>query len=303
MGGGVGGEARAVPDVDMSRAPGLPPHEDAAPQPRAAREPALRGDDRKIPHLAVVRDHDEIVDLHAPADPGDSRRGAIDRRQRADLDVVADLDRSDLRDLLHPSLLIRRVPEAVRSDHDAVVQDHAVAQAGGAKRDMAPDAARLAQDDAGAHEGKRAHLGPRADHRAFLDHREGTDARRGIDAGGRVDDGGGVHPGGGGRRGEKSSKRPREGKLGEGRPQGGKPVRRGAGRKDRRRRAAPGQRGGPLRAHGESHRARAGVLKPRHGHDLDLAVPLEIAPDDRCEILELHGSELYHAAARPGNHP
>jgi len=46
-----------------------------------------------------VRDLDEVVDLGAALDERDVRRRPVDRRVRADLDVVLDADDPDLRDL------------------------------------------------------------------------------------------------------------------------------------------------------------------------------------------------------------
>ena len=53
--------------------------------------------------------------------------GPIDRRVRADLDVVFDDDVGELRNLQVRPVCLRREAEAVAADDDAVVQDHAMA--------------------------------------------------------------------------------------------------------------------------------------------------------------------------------
>jgi hypothetical protein len=68
------------------------------------------------PDAAVVRDHDEVVELDALLDHGVLERPAIDGGVRADLDVVAHLDTADLRHL-DPGALVRRKSETIRSDH------------------------------------------------------------------------------------------------------------------------------------------------------------------------------------------
>ena len=62
------------------------------------------------PTCDAVRDLDEVVDLRAGADARLADGGTIDRRVRADLDVVFDDDVAVLRDLL-----VRAVLAAARS--------------------------------------------------------------------------------------------------------------------------------------------------------------------------------------------
>src|SRR6266498_6068845 len=72
----------------------------------------------------VMRDLDEIVDLHALLNPSAPEAGAIDSRIRADFDVVIDLDNPELRNFFVP-ILHKFESETVRSDDRAAVNDHA----------------------------------------------------------------------------------------------------------------------------------------------------------------------------------
>ena len=54
--------------------------------------------------------------------------GAIDGRVRADLDVVLEHDRADLRHLVVPPIRSGREAEAVAADDRAVLHDHAIAR-------------------------------------------------------------------------------------------------------------------------------------------------------------------------------
>ena len=68
--------------------------------------------------LQLWRDVHQVVEFDAVADASDAQRRAIDAGVRADLDVVADLDASDLRELL---IAVRAAheSEAVGAEHAA----------------------------------------------------------------------------------------------------------------------------------------------------------------------------------------
>src|SRR5262245_61816297 len=57
----------------------------------------LRGDNRVCSDLYVVADMDQVVEFHPFGDPCVVERAAINRRVRADLDIVGDFDDSRLR--------------------------------------------------------------------------------------------------------------------------------------------------------------------------------------------------------------
>src|SRR5579863_3052045 len=73
---------------------------------------------------AIVRDVDHIVELRAVANYGDTERGAVDAGVGPDLDIVADRDGTNLRDLLI-SAVCHFEPEAIRPDDGARVNDAA----------------------------------------------------------------------------------------------------------------------------------------------------------------------------------
>ena len=93
---------------------------------RAPRDSDLSADDAESSDDAVVSDLAQIVDLRAFPDPGGSEFPSIDARSRADLDVIGDLDVSEMRDLQQSiSFRARAVAESVRA-HDRVRMQHAV---------------------------------------------------------------------------------------------------------------------------------------------------------------------------------
>src|SRR6185436_13011883 len=83
-----------------------------------------RGHDGVRADAHVVRDLNEVVELDAVLDDRVLDRAAVDRRVRAYLDVVADDDAADLRNLL-PLAVIGCEAEAVGPDDDARMHDAA----------------------------------------------------------------------------------------------------------------------------------------------------------------------------------
>ena len=74
-----------------------------------------------------MRDLHQVVDLRAGADARLADRRPIDRRVRADLDVVFDDDVGVLRDLQVRAVGLLGEAEAVAADDGAVLQDDAIA--------------------------------------------------------------------------------------------------------------------------------------------------------------------------------
>src|SRR5215470_5426055 len=108
------------------------------------------GRDRRVRTDAhVVRDHDEIVELHALLDHRVLDGAAIDGGVGADLDVRADAHRAHLRHL-EPGALLRGEAKAVRADHYTGLQ-HA------ARTDLHTVTERDARDE--PHIGREARLG------------------------------------------------------------------------------------------------------------------------------------------------
>src|SRR5690606_9283389 len=133
----------------------------------------------------VVRDHHEIVELHAVLDHGVLDRAAVDRRVRADLDVVADHDRAELRHLDPPAMReILGETEAVAADHRPRLKEATAADADAIEHDDARDETRVRADlDVRADRAARtdhdpvADLAPRSDDRMRTDLRARRDLR------------------------------------------------------------------------------------------------------------------------------
>ena len=86
---------------------------------------------RPIGH--AVADLHEVVDLRARLDARFADRGTIDRRVGAQLHVVFDDDRGDLRDLLVRAVAAADEAVAIAADDHAVLQHHAIADASHAR--------------------------------------------------------------------------------------------------------------------------------------------------------------------------
>src|SRR5262245_29352915 len=125
----------AVPNVNVSGEARLPGDGHVVAERCRTRDTSLADDDAMPANRGVVADGDEVVDLGPATDAGSRQRRAIDRRVRADLHIVRNDDVAYLSSLTVPYGLVRRrrgqwlagVPEAVRANDDAAVQDDAIA--------------------------------------------------------------------------------------------------------------------------------------------------------------------------------
>src|SRR5881398_1559128 len=97
-----GGAEIAPAGVEIVRHAHLPRQDDAASEPRAARDADLRDQDGVLAHLDVVAELHEIVDLGTAPDDRIAERRAVDRAVGADLDVVLDDDAARLGNLAMP---------------------------------------------------------------------------------------------------------------------------------------------------------------------------------------------------------
>src|ERR1700747_51278 len=95
---------------------------------RAARDAGLRNNHGIFSDHDVMRNLDEIIDLHAFLNPCLAKPSAIDSRVRADLDIVIDLHTPDLLKFL-VTAFDHFETKAVRSNHSAAVNDYARANA------------------------------------------------------------------------------------------------------------------------------------------------------------------------------
>src|SRR3954470_7075047 len=122
------GHRRALADRVVSAHAGLPRDNAAILDAHRSRDPDLRHDEAEAPDPTVVRDVHEIVDLRAGANHGVVDAAAIDRRVRANLDVVFDDATTDVRNLVMAATA-KNVTEAVGAKpragmHDYPLTDH-----------------------------------------------------------------------------------------------------------------------------------------------------------------------------------
>ena len=150
-----------------------------------------------FPDADVVSEVAEVVDFHAVRDDGLVEGAPVDARVGPNLDVVADLGASHLRNLDLP-LAVEDETEPVGADDDAGVEDDAIAD----RRPRIKHHSRI-QDAVGADGRAGADVTSGEDHSARADGRAGLDDRPGPDRDVRSEsdvgrhDGRLVHAGGG----------------------------------------------------------------------------------------------------------
>ncbi len=257
------------------------------------------------PH--VVRNLDQVVEDAAVADHRVLERAAIDRAVRADLDVVADDDPAELRNL-DPAALVRREAEAVGTDDGAGMDQRAFADRAvlvdadvGHQPGIGADAAAPPDHDT------RAEHHPLADHRARFDHAAGGDAGPVADpdivgdARGRIDARGrriGAQPFGGDPLGE-----PRIGGIGVGDHQRGAAGRQSVGqlgRDQHRARAGGGSRIAVARGTEKADVTRFGaVQRGQPGDHRRRAVAAHLALQALRECLQAGGGRQRGAHRMP----
>src|SRR5262245_58906384 len=150
---------------------------DVPPDVRAARDANAAGDGAVRADAHVVADLNLVVELDALLDHGVVERTAVDRGVGADLDVVADAHRADLRDL-HPAAFVARDAEAVGADDGPGVNHHAFAQ-GTSRINHHP----------------RIQAAAVADHHVVADHAAGANRNVLAERCARRNHGGGMHAG------------------------------------------------------------------------------------------------------------
>ena len=137
----------------------------------------------------------QVIELGSVADGSDSQRGAIDAGVGANLDIVADLDAADLRELL-VTITGANEAEAVGAEHatgvqhGTVAEDHVIVNCNVrventivADADARSDGTIGADAGAFANEGTWAHLSERTDGSGWLDARVFGDGRTGVNPG------------------------------------------------------------------------------------------------------------------------
>src|SRR5690606_6403912 len=138
-----------------------------------------RGHGSMVTNLAVVADHDLIVELYAVAQHGVFERTAVDRGIGTDLAIVADDHATQLRDF-GPRTLGTRVgsePEAVGTQHAAGMQNGAIAHGDTVVQgDVRVQQAIFAQRRARTNDTAGAKARTTTDAHAVFDHAVRTDA-------------------------------------------------------------------------------------------------------------------------------
>src|SRR5581483_2772145 len=118
----------------------------------AAGKTSLGGNDYVLAEVAVVADMYKIVDLRSAPDTSRFEGTAINRRIRANLDVIFNFEPADLRKLfVTAGRWVPNVAESVAADHGACMDDHTIADPSSrVHRDIRIDLAVLADLDLAA---------------------------------------------------------------------------------------------------------------------------------------------------------
>src|SRR5262245_46938887 len=154
----------------------------------AAANAGLRRDHDSLSDITVVPDVDHVVQLGAFSDSGPSERPAIDRCVGAQLNIIFDYHRSDLRKLVITHVT-PNIAKAVGSDDYSSMQDHAMANRHAVLQKnvrmndtVVTDGYVIADFSTGAD------LSPIADNRAFAYANKGADENVFTDLGVSCDD-------------------------------------------------------------------------------------------------------------------
>ena len=86
----------------------------------------MRAQQRIFANVRCVANVNQVVDLYSARDAGFADAGTIDARVRLHLYVVADDDRRRLRNFVPVSFGGFGEAEAIRANHDAILQDHII---------------------------------------------------------------------------------------------------------------------------------------------------------------------------------
>src|SRR3954463_2086654 len=164
---GAGGDIHMVDDLQVAEDHRRAAERAMAADVGAAGDADAAGDRGVRADARVVADLDLVVELDAFLDHGVVESAAVDGGVGADLDVVADAHRADLRDL-HPAPTVVGDAEAVGADHHAGMHDDALAEGAASVDDDARiEAAVVADLDVVADDATGADGDPRTELRAL----------------------------------------------------------------------------------------------------------------------------------------
>src|ERR1700730_14163543 len=139
--------------------------------------PGLCGNDDMPSECAIVADVDQVVDLRAVSDLGHAQSRAVDTGISSDLDVIANLDTADLRELFVMVAAADKA-EAVRAQDTACMHNSAIADG-----DVLVNGHVSVQKAMGAQAHAVSNSAARSDARPFADVRACTHCRVGSDGG------------------------------------------------------------------------------------------------------------------------
>src|SRR5262245_11556733 len=93
----------------------------------AARDTGLGSDDDTFADLHVMSDLNESVDLCAFADAGRAESSSVDTSIGADLNIVLNHDRSDLREY-YVRIFAADITKSVSPDNNSCMKDHVISE-------------------------------------------------------------------------------------------------------------------------------------------------------------------------------
>ena len=183
---GLGADAGAFADPQVTAQPTLAPDHDMIPEAGAARDSHLGDNDASASETDVVPDLHQIINPAAVADHGIGSGTAVDGGIGADLHVVADDHPAELGNR-EMSVLRGDKAETILTDAHAGGQPHPHADDAAPQRRRGTDSAIVTDHDARADDRIGADLAPLPDLRPRPDHHPRGDRGIGADDGGGID--------------------------------------------------------------------------------------------------------------------
>jgi hypothetical protein len=135
----------------------------------AAADPRLRRNHDAFADVAVVTDVNHVVELRTASDARATQCGAIDASVRAELNILFDHDRADLRKFL-VAVIVANISKAIGSEANARVQNYAIADRDAViQNNIRMQHAFVADANVCANDDTRFHARVSADMRVFTD--------------------------------------------------------------------------------------------------------------------------------------
>ena len=125
---GLPGDGCPIADSQMISHAGLPAHAHPGAHPHASRYPRLPGHNSVSSHHTVVANLHKVVKLRTGLNDRVAKGGTINARIGADLYAIANKDAANLGDFTVVPAVQAAVPEAIRANDRAAVNDHPTPQ-------------------------------------------------------------------------------------------------------------------------------------------------------------------------------